>query len=109
MELARHEGSGAVPMPPRRVFTAPTSLPSNQSAASASAGSHGGIETLYNHPSVKIITFSTPTRMSRSPTRGSDGGEEAATLRCSSQFERTIAVGTLTVGAGLFWCWEDVC
>jgi hypothetical protein len=86
------------PLPtPRRVFTAPTTLQSSRGGSSSSRSQSGGIvETLYNHPSVKIIAFPASARSAlRSPSVGptAEEDEEAGSLPTSSQLERTIAVG----------------
>lgn len=78
---------------PRRVATAPIPL----SAQFASPPSDGLVETLYNHPNAKIVSFTASGRaFSRSLGRSSGFpvlDDEPGTLSWSSQLERTIAVG----------------
>ncbi|KAH7122846.1 inheritance of peroxisomes protein 1-domain-containing protein [Dactylonectria macrodidyma] len=85
--------------PPRRVATAPTSLPEPAAASSSSTTmpplSEGIVETLYSHPNVKIIAFTTSGRVPR--TTGLSSGEAPGTLSWSSQIERTIAVGQFRI------------
>ncbi|KAH7129300.1 inheritance of peroxisomes protein 1-domain-containing protein [Dactylonectria estremocensis] len=85
--------------PPRRVATAPTSLPEPAVASSSSTPmpplSQGIVETLYSHPNVKIIAFTTSGRVPR--TTGLPSGEAPGTLSWSSQIERTIAVGQFRI------------
>lgn len=72
---------------PRRVATAPITTPAPRST---SAG--GLVETLYNHPNVKIVAFTAASRgRARSPGRGPR--DEPGTLSAYSQLERTIAIG----------------
>lgn len=70
---------------PRRASTAPDGRPPPPSSST-----QGSVETLYNHPNVKIIAF---TATARSIPRDSTD-EDQGTLSWSSQLERTIAVGT---------------
>ncbi|GJC87373.1 hypothetical protein ColLi_10211 [Colletotrichum liriopes] len=75
---------------PRRVATAP--VPTQMSRPSSSAG--GLIETLYNHPNVKIVAFTAASRgRARSPGRGP--ADEPGSLSAYSQLERTIAIGSV--------------
>ncbi|KAM0277530.1 hypothetical protein ACHAQH_005729 [Verticillium albo-atrum] len=68
-------------------MTAPVPKPS---ASSQSAS--GLVETLYNHPNVKIIAFTASGRnRARSPGRA-PADEKPGSLPSSSQLERTIAV-----------------
>ena len=95
MESARPRSSGF--LAPRRVFTAPVP-PSPQPAASAqSAG--GLVDTLYDHPNVKIVSF-TAGASSLFVGQGAAAGPdiEPGSLSWSSQLERTIAVGALFRG-----------
>lgn len=80
--------------PPRRVFTAPTYSSAPQSSSSSQSNS-GVVETLYDHPSVKIVAF---TASSRHYSLGGTGLSRIpdvapGSLSWSSQLERTIAVG----------------
>ncbi|KAF7563763.1 hypothetical protein G7046_g375 [Stylonectria norvegica] len=81
---------------PRRVATAPIPL----SSQFASPPSEGLVETLYNHPNAKIVSFNASGRaFSRSLGRNSalPDDDEAGTLSWSSQLERTIAVGPFRI------------
>ncbi|CAM1503732.1 Fc.00g013230.m01.CDS01 [Cosmosporella sp. VM-42] len=83
---------------PRRVATAP--IPLSTQFADDSPPSDGIVETLYNHPNVKIISFTASGRaFSRSLGRGSvlPIDDEPGTLSWSSQLERTIAVGPFRI------------
>ncbi|KAJ0297857.1 hypothetical protein COL5a_011134 [Colletotrichum fioriniae] len=61
-------------------------------APSTSAG--GLVETLYNHPNVKIVAFAAASRgRARSPGRGPS--DEPGSLSAHSQLERTIAIGSV--------------
>ncbi|KAF6812552.1 hypothetical protein CSOJ01_05101 [Colletotrichum sojae] len=76
---------------PRRVATAPITTPAPRST---SAG--GLVETLYNHPNVKIVAFTAASRgRARSPGRGPP--DEPGTLSAHSQLERTIAIGPFRI------------
>jgi Inheritance of peroxisomes protein 1 len=75
-------------LPPRRAASLPIQRPAS--------GSESQIETLYNHPSARIISFTTTTKQTtrRSSSSGSPRvEEEPGTLPCASRLERTIAVG----------------
>lgn len=99
---------------PRRVVTAPVecSLPApnstlpppssaststSTSASNPSARSEDLVETLYSHPSVKIIAFTSTQRASFGPRKSSNDVDRPGTLPASSRLERTIAVGTLNL------------
>ena len=87
MDSPRPRSSGFAA--PRRVFTAPVPPSAPQSAPSSqSAG--GLVDTLYDHPNVKIVSF---TAGARSLTVGPRNDIEPGSLSWSSQLERTIAVG----------------
>ncbi|ROT37882.1 hypothetical protein SODALDRAFT_296218 [Sodiomyces alkalinus F11] len=82
---------------PRRVMTAPQAFLSSASSSSSSQSAAGLVETLYNHPNVKIIAFTASGRgRARSPGRA-PAEEEPGTLDWSSQLERTIAVGPFRI------------
>lgn len=85
--------------PPRRVATAPTTLPepavASSSSTSATPLSEGLVETLYSHPNVKIIAFTAAGRAFRGS--GFPSGEAPGTLSWSSHVERTIAVGPFRI------------
>jgi hypothetical protein len=76
---------------PRRVMTAPlaSTTPSSSTQYTGSL-----VETLYNHPNVKIISFSASGGRARSPGRAQPDVEPGS-LSASSGLERTIAVGTI--------------
>ncbi|KAK1969537.1 hypothetical protein LY78DRAFT_343726 [Colletotrichum sublineola] len=78
---------------PRRIATAP--VPSQISRPSSSSAG-GLIETLYNHPNVKIVAFTAASRgRARSPGRGP--ADEPGSLSAYSQLERTIAIGPFRI------------
>ncbi|KAL6356957.1 hypothetical protein LRP88_10570 [Fusarium phalaenopsidis] len=78
---------------PRRVATAPIPLRAAMNAGSPDSDSL--VETLYNHPNAKIISFTASGRaLSRSPGGPDD---EPGSLSWSSQLERTIAVGPFRI------------
>lgn len=79
---------------PRRAVTAPTAFP--QSHSHSSSQSDSAVETLFVHPSVKIVSFSSSRRqgsIGQSASTTADAEEEAGTLSWKSPVERTIAVG----------------
>ncbi|KAK2778282.1 hypothetical protein CKAH01_03238 [Colletotrichum kahawae] len=79
---------------PRRVARAPITTSPVPAPRSASVG--GLVETLYNHPNVKIVAFSAASRgRARSPGRGP--ADESGTLSPYSQLERTIAIGPFRI------------
>ncbi|KAK3348113.1 inheritance of peroxisomes protein 1-domain-containing protein [Neurospora tetraspora] len=80
---------------PRRNFTAPIGSQIQRPSTSAGETSNALVDTLYDHPSVKITSF---TAGSRPPTLGptppdTPTGVEPGSLPWSSHLERTIAVG----------------
>ncbi|KAH6652093.1 inheritance of peroxisomes protein 1-domain-containing protein [Truncatella angustata] len=93
---------------PRRVATEPAPLqPLRRSLSVSSTSSRSGflgapklpdesIETLYNHPSVKIIAFTTSQRTSFAAPQFPDEPAPGS-LPPSSQLERTIAVGPFRI------------
>ncbi|KAF2972001.1 hypothetical protein GQX73_g1585 [Xylaria multiplex] len=93
--------SGRIEIPrPRRVMTAPVpaSISSQQSSPPASSASQAVssksedlVETLYNHPSVRIISFTTSF-----PALSGDNIRPGS-LPPSSHLERTIAVGPFRI------------
>ncbi|KAL1863954.1 hypothetical protein VTK73DRAFT_6294 [Phialemonium thermophilum] len=94
--------SGAGPRPPRRVFTAPASCSAPQPPSSSSPPPSSGeslVETLYSHPSVKIVAFSAGPRPVFNPDKGyvSPSEVEPGSLPWSNQLERTIAVGNFRI------------
>jgi hypothetical protein len=88
-----------IPATPRRVFSAPLHTPPQQLRSPSNSNSDGVVETLYNHPFVKIISFTSGPR-SFSLSAGLDGlsvpEPEPGTLEPFSRLERTIAVGMLS-------------
>ncbi|EGY20299.1 uncharacterized protein VDAG_02315 [Verticillium dahliae VdLs.17] len=92
---------------PRRVMTAPQGSVCSPSSSSQSAP--GLVETLYNHPNVKIIAFTASGRnRARSPGRAPPD-EEPGSLASSSQLERTIAVALQPIlPKSQCWCIDEV-
>ncbi|KAI1371895.1 inheritance of peroxisomes protein 1-domain-containing protein [Hypoxylon crocopeplum] len=93
---------GSADMPrPRRVMTEPVVLPSSHPKSNVSSAessrSEELVETLYSHPSVKIISFTSTQRTSFGPRPSSGGEERPGTLPASSRLERTIAVGPFRI------------
>ncbi|KAI1635801.1 inheritance of peroxisomes protein 1-domain-containing protein [Biscogniauxia mediterranea] len=92
---------------PRRVVTAPLPRsPSDQSqkqnqtsapAATTSSASEDLVEILYNHPSVKIIAFTSSQRGSMATLPVSLDDVRPGSLVASSRLERTIAVGAFRI------------
>ncbi|GAM85735.1 hypothetical protein ANO11243_037430 [Dothideomycetidae sp. 11243] len=92
-QVPRTPVAGVAPrMAVRRSVTVPSKLQSEEPKPAAVAiGAAEGIETLYIHPSARIVTFNTSTFASGSPTRkGSDTGETGF-LSWRSPTERTLA------------------
>ncbi|KAK3320014.1 inheritance of peroxisomes protein 1-domain-containing protein [Cercophora scortea] len=80
---------------PRRVFTAPVYSAAPQSPPS-SQSTAGIVDTLYAHPSVKIVSFTAGTRPGALSPRAAVSSAldvEPGSLPSSSQFEITIAAG----------------
>ncbi|KAK3301538.1 inheritance of peroxisomes protein 1-domain-containing protein [Chaetomium fimeti] len=95
MEPARPRSSGY--LAPRRVFTAPVPPPAPQPAASPQAAD-GLVDTLYDHPNVKIISFTAGANSLFVGQRTGAGSDiEPGSLSWSSQLERTIAVGPFRI------------
>ena len=96
MESSKLPGSALAAQ--RRVFTAPT-RPSSQPTAPASQTADSAVDTLYDHPSVKIVAFSAGPRHVLIDQRAGPLTQdvEPGTLSWSSQLERTIAVGECSV------------
>ncbi|TLS23138.1 uncharacterized protein PpBr36_06672 [Pyricularia pennisetigena] len=90
---------GTVNTAPRRIVTAPVHSQASRADAAPSTPQPGGIETLYSHPSVKIIAFTAGPRTFDSPGRtvSSPIEVEPGSLSWSSQLERTIAVGPFRI------------
>lgn len=82
-----------MPFPaPRRHSTVPTSFQPAPPRNAPTQTTAASVETLFSHPSVKIIAFS--AGKSAFDKLGSSQGGEPGSLQPSSQFERTIAIGT---------------
>lgn len=85
----------------RRSVTMPIRLSESSAGRRGSSASIPGKqdETLFEHPSVRIVAFSTASpatrRASSSQNTGADQEEEEGTLPWSSSMERTIAVGMI--------------
>ncbi|KAK1830515.1 inheritance of peroxisomes protein 1-domain-containing protein [Podospora conica] len=81
----------------RVVYTAPAyAIKQQQQAAASSPASDVTVDTLYEHPSVKIVAFSAGSGTSIGP-RADLRDTELGTLSWSSQLERTIAVGPFRI------------
>lgn len=90
MDYSRPPGQAA--LTPRRTFTEPP-----RRLQDMSSNNGYDIDTLYSHPSVKIVSFTAgPRNVPASPGREAapPAEPEPGTLPWSSQLERTIAVGT---------------
>ncbi|KAG9830973.1 hypothetical protein KCU98_g16883, partial [Aureobasidium melanogenum] len=88
----------------RRSFTLPSRLANpNKAQQQVEIGSADGIETLFVHPSAKIVSFSTASSLrsrpsSRSSIASYDGEADASTsLLWTSPTERTMAAGPLEI------------
>ncbi|KAK6006686.1 hypothetical protein QM012_005694 [Aureobasidium pullulans] len=88
----------------RRSFTLPSRLANpNKAHQQVEIGSADGIETLFVHPSAKIVSFSTASSLrsrpsSRSSIASYDGEADASTsLLWTSPTERTMAAGPLEI------------
>lgn len=96
MDYARRQDS-AFPGRPRRVFTAPTYAgPSSEQTSSTASSSL--VETLYSHPSIKVVAFNAGPRPVFSHGKGIAPPVEVepGSLPWSAQLERTIAAGAHT-------------
>ncbi|KAI0165057.1 inheritance of peroxisomes protein 1-domain-containing protein [Hypoxylon sp. FL1284] len=85
---------------PRRVATAPVAAsPPQPKSASPSTSSRPEdlVETLYNHPSVKIIAFTSTHHSSLFSRPSATEGDQPGALPASSRLERTIAVGPFCI------------
>ncbi|KAI0475037.1 inheritance of peroxisomes protein 1-domain-containing protein [Xylariaceae sp. FL0804] len=84
---------------PRRVATEPLSRPKPgqrpNSPSSPPSRPEDVVETLYNHPAVKIVAFTTNQRSSFGIAAEND--TVPGTLPASSRLERTIAVGVFRI------------
>ncbi|OTB17720.1 hypothetical protein K445DRAFT_261676 [Daldinia sp. EC12] len=102
---------GKTDMPrPRRAITEPIARPSSPAPASASTPGSGSttasptasqseelVETLYSHPSVKIISFTSTQSNSFGSRPSSSHEDRPGTLPASSRLERTLAVGPFRI------------
>jgi hypothetical protein len=83
--------------PSRRSVTLPLQPSESISVRRSSTGGNAvhQVETLYIHPNVRIVAFSTASSWNSRPTPKSESksGEECGTLRWTSSIERLIAVG----------------
>ncbi|KAI2471171.1 inheritance of peroxisomes protein 1-domain-containing protein, partial [Annulohypoxylon bovei var. microspora] len=87
---------------PRRVVTAPIEGPppatsSTLPSSTTSSRSEDLVETLYSHPCIKIIAFTSTQRASFGPRKSSTDVDTPGTLPASSRLERTIAVGPFRI------------
>ncbi|ROW01818.1 hypothetical protein VPNG_07794 [Cytospora leucostoma] len=86
----------AMPFPaPRRHSTVPMPFQPTPARTTPESVANGSLETLYNHPSVKIVAFT--TAKSGSDRLGPAVEDKPGTLPSSSQLERTIAVGAFQI------------
>ncbi|CAD0107494.1 unnamed protein product [Aureobasidium uvarum] len=99
MPLASAPGSAL-----RRSFTLPSRLANPKTVPQqVEIGSADGIETLFVHPSAKIVSFSTASSLksrpnSRSSIASYDGeGDASTSLLWTSPTERTMAAGPLEI------------
>ncbi|XDG04904.1 hypothetical protein ABKA04_004519 [Annulohypoxylon sp. FPYF3050] len=85
------------PPAPNSTLPPPSSASTSTSASNPSARSEDLVETLYSHPSVKIIAFTSTQRASFGPRKSSNDVDRPGTLPASSRLERTIAVGPFRI------------
>lgn len=81
--------------PPRRHSTVPSSFQPDPQRTATGTAANGSVETLYNHPSVRIVAFTAGKSAFDRP--GPAQEEKPGTLPSSSQFERPIAVGAFQI------------
>ncbi|KAJ1324220.1 Inheritance of peroxisomes protein 1 [Microdochium nivale] len=99
MTAPEHPGADAPFSPPRRSATTPL-MPRRSSTSSVPAKSplqDDVVETLYSHPSVKIVAFTTDQRVSVGSGSPSTADPRPGTLPPSSSTERTIAIGPFRI------------
>ncbi|KAK7752312.1 hypothetical protein SLS62_005648 [Diatrype stigma] len=90
-----HPQGGDLPPRSRRVSTASSSsLPSAVGSSGTPSHSEDLVETLYNHPSVKIIAFTSSQKFGPTPH---EKDPQHGTLPASSRLERTLAVGPFRI------------
>ena len=89
---------------PRRNFTAPIGSHIQRPSTSAGETSNALVDTLYDHPSVKITSFTAGSRpLTLGPTPpDTPTGVEPGSLPWSSHLERTIAVGMSPNGRSIY-------
>ncbi|KAI1739038.1 inheritance of peroxisomes protein 1-domain-containing protein [Xylaria scruposa] len=113
MESLRFAANAPETPRPRRVMTAPVSASASASASAstspqqprpsspsqpAPSESEDLVETLYSHPSVRIISFTSSRRgFTTSLPAPSDNDVPPGSLPPSSRLERTIAVGAFRI------------
>ncbi|ROW07408.1 hypothetical protein VMCG_03724 [Cytospora schulzeri] len=94
MDHLRPPGT-AMPFPaPRRHSTVPATFQPIFPRHNPEPAANGSVETLYNHPSVKIVAF---TVGKSAFDRLGPADDTPGTLPTSSQLERTIAVGAFQI------------
>jgi len=88
----------------RRSFTVPPKLSTPTRQSTAEIGAADGIETLYVHPSTKVVSFSTAQSSSRPNSSSSSGrygfdpdADVIGTLPWGTATERTLAAGPLEI------------
>lgn len=91
MAQLRPPGAAMPFPPPRRHSTVPTTFQPEPPRTVPKESTAGSVETLFNHPSVKIIAFS--AGKSAFDRIGSSQGDIPGSLQPSSPFERVIAIG----------------
>ncbi|KAK4146643.1 inheritance of peroxisomes protein 1-domain-containing protein [Dichotomopilus funicola] len=94
MEASRPRSSGFAA--PRRIFTAPVA-PSPPQPASPAQSTGGLVDTLYDHPNVKIVSFTAGNSLLIGHRSPAVQDVEPGSLRWTSQLERTIAVGPFRI------------
>ncbi|KAK3984936.1 inheritance of peroxisomes protein 1-domain-containing protein [Cladorrhinum sp. PSN332] len=98
MEFSKPRGASFAGLP-RRVFTAPIQSTAPPSSASSSSQSDNGVvDTLYDHPNVKIVSFTAGSHpLTIGPRAGTAPDIEPGSLAWSNQLERTIAAGAFRI------------
>ncbi|KAK4228203.1 inheritance of peroxisomes protein 1-domain-containing protein [Podospora fimiseda] len=99
MEFTKPRGASFAGLP-RRVFTAPiqSTAPPSSSASSSSQSDNGVVDTLYDHPNVKIVSFTAGSHpLTLGPRAGTAPDSEPGSLAWSNQLERTIAAGAFRI------------
>lgn len=80
----------------RRSVTVPTKLqPTDTRQAVVEIGAAEGIETLFVHPSAKVVSFTTSSASIASPSRIPANSGEQGTLPWTTPAERTLAAGEM--------------